>query len=78
MPSIVKPVTQEIPANAPSRTTIKIASTRFRTRESTTSKKLEIARDAPNKRRRENCAKTFGPNEIPKARPVNTAPNKTP
>jgi hypothetical protein len=75
---MVNPVTQEIPANAPSKITIKIARTRFRTSERRIKKKLEITRDAPNNLLLENCANTFGPKEIPSAKPVNTAPNKTP
>ena len=78
MPSIVKPVTQVIPLNAPKITTIKTAKTRLGIRASATKKQPLIAREAPNKRLRENCANTFGPNAIPPARPVKTAPKRTP
>ena len=78
MPSMVKPVTQLIPLKAPRIITIKIARTMFGINAKRIKKKPALARDAPNKRRRENCAKTLGPNAIPAARPVNTAPNKTP
>ena len=38
----------------------------------------EIVKVAPKILLRENCAKTFGPSQIPSANPVNTAPNKIP
>ena len=78
MPNIVKPVTQQIPLKAPRIMTINIASTRFVISARRIRKKPETAKAAPNNLRRENCANTFGPNAIPKARPVNTAPKSTP
>ena len=78
MPSMVKPVTQVIPLNAPRIITIKTAKTRLGIAASATRNKPDVASEAPNKRRRENCAKTLGPKAIPAARPVKTAPNKTP
>ena len=77
-PSMVNPVTQEIPANKPRSTVIKIANTRFNINERVTSKIPEIVKDIPNKRLLENCEKTLGPKEIPSAKPRNTEPNKTP
>ena len=59
-------------------TTIKTAKTRFGIAASATKKPPLIASDAPNKRRRENWANIFGPNAIPAASPVNTAPKSTP
>ena len=78
MPSMVNPVTQQIPLKAPRIMTIKIDRTRLVISASKTRKKPEIASAAPNNLRRENCANTFGPNAIPIARPVNTAPKSTP
>ena len=77
-PNIVNPVTHEIPAKIPRIIVIKIASTRFNINERVTNKIPEIVKDIPNKRLLENCEKTFGPNEIPSAKPRNTEPNKTP
>ena len=74
----MKPVTQVIPLKVPRMITVKTAITRLGIRASKTRKKPAVVRDAPNKRRRENCANIFGPNAIPIARPVKTAPNKTP
>ena len=78
MPSMVKPVTQQIPLNAPRITTIKIEITRFAISAKRMRNRPEIAREAPNKRRRLNCAKTFGPNAIPSARPEKTDAKSTP
>ena len=78
MPNIVKPVTQQIPLNAPSAITVKTARTRLGIAAKPTKKSPAIVRDAPNKRRRENCAKTLGPKAIPSARPEKTAPKSTP
>ena len=75
---MVKPVTQVIPLNAPRITTIKTASTKLGIAASATKNPPLMASEAPNKRRRENCANIFGPNAIPDASPVNTAPNRTP
>ena len=77
-PSMVNPVTQEIPANKPRSTVIKIANTRFNINERVTSKIPEIVKDIPNKRLLENCEKTLGPKEIPRAKPRKTEPNKIP
>ena len=78
IPSIVKPVTQVMPANAPRRMVIKIDTVKFVISERKIRKKPDVVSDAPNKRRRENCAKTLGPAAIPRASPVKTAPNRTP
>ena len=78
MPSMVKPVTQQIPLNAPSAITVKTARTRLGIAAKPTRNRPAIVRDAPNKRRRENCAKTLGPKAIPSAKPENTAPKSTP
>ena len=78
MPSMVKPVTHVIPLNAPRMMTIKIERVKFEIAASSTRNTPAVAREAPNKRRRENCANTFGPNAIPIARPVKTAPKRTP
>ena len=78
MPSIVKPVTQETPENAPKMTTTKIAKTKFCSSERMMSKNPALVSAAPNSRRRENWAKIFGPRAIPVARPVKTAPKRTP
>ena len=78
IPSMVKPVTQQIPLNAPRITTIKIEITRLAISARRIKKKPAIAREAPNKRRRENCANIFGPKPIPSARPVKTAAKSTP
>ncbi|CAB4595601.1 unannotated protein [freshwater metagenome] len=51
IPIMVKPVTQVIPEKIPKIIVIKIANTKFKTKERVTSKRPEIARDAPNKRR---------------------------
>jgi len=75
---MVKPVTQEIPENKPSKTVINIASTRFNTKERVTRSHPEIVSDIPNNFLLENCEKTFGPKEIPSASPKNTAANKIP
>ena len=77
-PSIVKPVTQEIPANKPSRMVIKIANTRFSTSDNVTSINPEIVSDTPNNLRLENWENILGPKEIPSAKPKNTAANKIP
>ena len=77
-PSMVNPVTQEMPENKPSKTVIKIARTRFNTKERITSSNPEIVNEIPNNLLLENCANTFGPNEIPSANPKNTAANKIP
>ena len=78
IPNIVKPVTQVMPANAPRRMVIKIDTVKFVMSERKIRKKPDVVSDAPNKRRRENCAKTLGPAAIPRANPVKTAPNRTP
>ena len=78
MPSIVNPVTHEIPAKIPKMMVMKIANTRFKTKERVTRNKPETVSEIPNNLLLENCAKTLGPNEIPKARPKNTEPNKIP
>ena len=78
MPSIVKPVTQVMPANAPRNIVIRIETVKFGIAASNTRKKPATANDAPNKRRRENCANTFGPTAIPSAKPEKTAPKSTP
>jgi hypothetical protein len=78
MPSIVKPVTQVMPEKAPKIMVIKIETVKFVINDRKIRKKPDVARDAPNKRRRENCAKTLGPTAIPRASPVKTAPNRTP
>jgi len=78
MPSIVKPVTQLIPLNAPRITVTMTAITKLLINASKTRKNPAIAKDAPNKRRRENCESTRGPNAIPAANPVNTEPKSTP
>ena len=67
-----------MPANAPSKTVIKIARTRFVISDKRIRKEDEIVRVAPKILLRENWAKTFGPSQIPSAKPVNTAPNKIP
>jgi hypothetical protein len=74
----VKPETQATPEKIPKIMVIKIAKTKFNTNERITSKTPEIAKDAPNNLLLVNCEKTFGPKEIPVARPKNTDPNKTP
>ncbi len=58
--------------------TIKTARTRLGIAASATKNAPLIVSDAPKSLRRENWAKTFGPSAIPNARPVKTAPNKTP
>ena len=78
MPSMVNPVTQDIPAKIPKMMVIKIANTRFKTKDRVTKNKPETVREIPNNLLLENWANTFGPNEIPNARPKNTAPNKIP
>ena len=78
MPSMVKPVTQEIPLNAPRTVTIPIAITKFGISARRTRNTPAVVSDAPNSLRRENCANIFGPNAIPIARPVNTDPKRTP
>ncbi|CAB4643720.1 unannotated protein [freshwater metagenome] len=78
IPSIVKPVTQVIPANAPRMMVIKIETVKFGMRDKKIRKIPDVVREAPNKRRRENWAKTLGPIAIPSARPVKTAPKRTP
>ena len=78
MPSMVNPVTQEIPAKIPKIMVTKIASTRFKTKERVTKNSPETVSEIPNNLLLENYANTFGPNKIPKARPKNTAPNKIP
>ena len=75
---MVNPVTQEMPENKPSKTVIKIARTRFNTKERITSNNPEIVNEIPNNLLLENCANTFGPNEMPSASPKNTAANKIP
>jgi hypothetical protein len=75
---MVKPVTHVMPANAPRRIVIKIDTVKFVIRERKIRKKPEVVSDAPNKRRRENWEKTLGPTAIPSARPVKTAPKRTP
>ena len=78
MPSMVKPVTQVIPLKEPRIITIKTAKTRFGMAASATKKKPLMTREAPKRRRLENCANTRGPKAIPAARPVKTAPKRTP
>ena len=78
MPSMVKPVTQAIPLKAPRMATIRMESVRLEIAARRTRKTPDVVRDAPNKRRRENCANTLGPNAIPIARPVKTEPKRTP
>ena len=78
MPSMVKPVTHVIPANAPRMMVIKIETVKFETIERRIRRKPDVVREAPKRRRRENCAKTLGPTAIPSARPVKTAPKSTP
>ena len=78
MPSMVKPVTQVMPLKAPRKITMMTESVRFEISANNTRKKPAVEREAPNKRRRENCANIFGPNAIPMARPVKTAPKRTP
>ena len=58
-----------MPENKPSKTVIKIASTRFKTKERITSNNPEIVNEIPNNLLLENCANTLGPNEIPSASP---------
>ena len=67
-----------MPENKPSKTVIKIARTRFNTKERITSNNPEIVNEIPNHLLLENCANTFGPNEMPSASPKNTAANKIP
>ena len=74
----MKPETQETPAKAPSKIVTKIARTKFVISARRIKKKDEIVSAAPKIRRRENCANTFGPNEIPSASPVKTAPKRIP
>jgi hypothetical protein len=50
----VKPVTQEMPANAPSKTVMKIARTRFVMRDKRIRKEDEIVKVAPKILLREN------------------------
>ena len=78
IPNIVKPVTQVIPENAPRIMVIKIDTVKLVISERKIRKKPDVVSDAPNKRRRENWAKTLGPAAIPSARPVKTAPKRTP
>ena len=75
---MVNPVTQEIPAKKPKIMVIKIAKTRFKTKERVTKNSPETVSEIPNNLLLENCANSFGPNEIPSARPKKTAPNKIP
>ena len=78
IPSIVKPVTHESPANAP-RNRVKIsARTRFETSESATKKAEETVSATPKIRRLENWLNIFGPSAIPRAKPVKTEPKSTP
>ena len=74
----MKPVTQQIPLNAPRMITTNTAITKLGIAAKITNSAPATTREAPNNLRRENCAKIFGPNAIPAARPVKTAPNKTP
>jgi hypothetical protein len=75
---MVKPLTQEIPENIPSRIVMNIARTRFRTSDNKTKSTPEIVRETPKILLLENWANIFGPNEIPIASPKNTAANKIP
>jgi len=75
---MVKPVTQQMPLKAPKAMTVKTARTRLGIAARPTRNKPAIVSDAPKRRRRENCAKTLGPKAIPAARPVKTAPKRTP
>ena len=77
-PSIVKPVTQQTPEKAPKIITINTANVKFGIAASKTKKDPATVKEAPNSRRRENCANILGPNAIPIARPVNTEPKSTP
>ena len=78
MPSMVNPVTQVIPANAPRMMVMKIETVKFGISESKIRRRPDVVSDAPKRRRRENCAKTFGPAAIPSAKPPKTAPKSTP
>ena len=78
IPNIVKPVTHVMPEKAPKMMVIKIDTVKFVISERKIRKNPDVARDAPNKRRRENWAKTLGPAAIPSARPAKTAPKRTP
>jgi hypothetical protein len=78
IPSMVKPVTQAIPLKAPRIATMVTERTKFEISARRTRKRPDVVRDAPNQRRRENCANIFGPNAIPIARPVKTEPKRTP
>jgi hypothetical protein len=75
---MVKPVTQAIPLKAPRMVTMMTDRTKLEMSASRTRKIPDVVRDAPNNLRRENCANIFGPNAIPIARPVKTAPKRTP
>ena len=74
----MKPVTQEIPAKAPKSIVMKMARTKFVIKDKRIKNEEETVSAAPNILLRENCANTFGPSEIPSAKPVKTAPNRIP
>ncbi len=57
---------------------MKIANTKFKTKESVTKNKPETVSEIPNNLLLENCENIFGPNEITNARPRKNAPNKIP
>ena len=78
MPNMVKPVTQLIPLNAPKIMVTMMAITKLLISAKATRKKPAIAKEAPNKRLRENCESTRGPNAMPVAKPVKTEPKSTP
>ena len=78
IPSMVKPVTQAMPLKAPRIVTIMTERTKLEMSARRTRKIPDVVRDAPNSLRRENCANIFGPNAIPIASPVKTAPKRTP